>query len=40
MRVDLHGSVADFEPLDAVGSVLAGTRFRYRVESDRIVIEE
>jgi len=40
MRVDLHGTVADFEPLDAVQSVLAGTRFRFRMEPQRIVIEE
>jgi ferric-dicitrate binding protein FerR (iron transport regulator) len=39
MRVDLHGSVADFEPTEAVESVLAGTRFRYRIEPQRIVIE-
>ena len=39
MRVDLHGSVADFEPIDAVESVLAGTRFRYRIDANRIVIE-
>ena len=39
MRTDLHGSVEDFEPLEAVESVLATTRFRYRLEADRIVIE-
>jgi len=39
MRTDLHGSVADLEPLDAVVSVLSTTRFRYRIESDTIVIE-
>ncbi len=38
MRVDLHGSVADFDPQQALESVLAGTRFDYRIESDRIVI--
>lgn len=38
MRTDLHGSVADFEPLEAVASVLATTNFRYRLEADRIVI--
>lgn len=38
MRTDLHGSIADFPPLDAVASVLATTTFRYRVEPDRIVI--
>ena len=39
MRTDLHGSVQDFEPLEAVESVLATTNFRYRLEPDRIVIE-
>ena len=39
MRTDLHGSVEDFEPLEAVESVLATTNFRYRLEADRIVIE-
>lgn len=39
MRVDLHGSVADFEPLQALESILAGTTFHYRVEPDKIVIE-
>jgi hypothetical protein len=29
----------DFEPLEAVESVLATTNFRYRLEPDRIVIE-
>jgi ferric-dicitrate binding protein FerR (iron transport regulator) len=39
MRTDLHGSVADFEPLEAVESVLATTNFRYRILADRIIIE-
>lgn len=39
MRTDLHGSVQDFEPLEAMESVLATTNFRYRLEADRIVIE-
>ena len=39
MRTDLHGSVADFEPIEAVESVLATTNFRYRIQADRIVIE-
>ncbi len=39
MRTDLHGSIADFSPLEAIESVLATTAFRYRVEPDRIVIE-
>jgi len=38
MRTDLHGSVADFEPLDAVESVLATTSFRYRLAPGRIVV--
>ena len=38
MRTDLHGSVADFEPLEAVESVLATTKFDYRIEPDRIVL--
>ena len=40
MRVDLHGSVTGFTPLEAVEAVLAGTKFRYRVEAGRIVISE
>lgn len=39
MRTDLHGSVADFEPLEALESVLATTSFRYRIRADRIIIE-
>ena len=39
MRTDLHGSVQDFEPLEAVESVLATTKFHYRIQADRIVIE-
>ena len=39
MRIDLRGPLADFQPLDAAESVLATTRFRYRIESGRIVIE-
>ena len=38
MRTDLHGSVDDFEPLEAVESVLATTNFRYRIQADKIVI--
>ena len=40
MRTDLHGSVSDFDPLEAVESVLATTRFKYRIEADKIVIEQ
>jgi ferric-dicitrate binding protein FerR (iron transport regulator) len=39
MRTDLHGSISDFSPLEALESVLATTSFHYRVEPDRIVIE-
>jgi ferric-dicitrate binding protein FerR (iron transport regulator) len=39
MRTDLHGSISDFSPLEAVESVLATTSFHYRIEPDRIVIE-
>jgi ferric-dicitrate binding protein FerR (iron transport regulator) len=39
MRTDLHGSVSDFEPIQAVESVLATTNFRYRIRADRIIIQ-
>jgi ferric-dicitrate binding protein FerR (iron transport regulator) len=39
MRTDLHGSVENFEPLEAVESVLATTNFHYRIQADRIIIE-
>jgi len=39
MRTDLHGSVADLEPLEAIDAVLATTRFGYHIEPGRIVIE-
>ena len=39
MRTDLHGSVADFAPLEAVEAVLATTNYRYRIVANRIVIE-
>ena len=38
MKTDLHGSVEDFLPDDAITAVLATTRFKYRVTDDRIVI--
>ncbi len=38
-RTDLHGSVADFAPIEAVQSVLATTRFQHRIEDGRILIE-
>ncbi|MCH5376735.1 MAG: FecR family protein [Planctomycetes bacterium] len=40
MRTDLHGSVSDFDPLEAVESVLATTSFKFHIEADRIVIEK
>ncbi len=40
MRTDLHGSVSDFDPLEAVESVLATTSFKFHIEADKIVIEE
>ena len=39
MRIDLHGSIENFGPLEAISSVLATTAFSYHVEPDRIVIE-
>jgi ferric-dicitrate binding protein FerR (iron transport regulator) len=39
MRTDLHGSISDFAPLEALESVLATTTFRYHIEADKIVIE-
>lgn len=39
MRTDLHGSVADFDPLEALPSVLATTRLSYRIEPDRLLIQ-
>ena len=39
MRTDLHGSVSDFAPIEAVESVLATTSFKYRIERDRIIIQ-
>lgn len=39
MRTDLHGSILDFSPLEAIESVLATTAFRYHIEADKIVIE-
>ena len=40
MRTDLHGSVSDFDPIEALESVLATTKYQYRIETDRIVIEQ
>ena len=38
MRTDLHGSVEDFTPVEAVRAVMSTTSFRYRIEADKIVI--
>jgi ferric-dicitrate binding protein FerR (iron transport regulator) len=38
MKTDLHGSVEDFQPDEAIAAVLATTNFRYRIADDRIVI--
>ena len=38
MRTDLHGTLHDVTPNDAIAAVLATTTFRYRIETDRIVI--
>jgi hypothetical protein len=39
MRTDLHGSIENFTPLEAVESVLATTAFSYQIDPDRINIE-
>ena len=38
MRTDLHGSVDDFTPVEAVQAVMSTTTFRYRIEADKIII--
>ena len=38
MKTDLHGSVENFQPDEAITAVLATTRFNYRIADDRIVI--
>ena len=38
MKTDLHGSVEDFQPDEAISAVLATTNFHYRIADDRIVI--
>ncbi len=38
MKTDLHGSVENFQPDEAIAAVLATTNFRYRIADDRIVI--
>jgi ferric-dicitrate binding protein FerR (iron transport regulator) len=39
MRVDLHGTVADIPPIEALQSVMATTTFRFQVDADRILIK-
>lgn len=39
MRTDLHGSIEDFSPLQALESVMPTTAFRYHIEADKIVIK-
>jgi ferric-dicitrate binding protein FerR (iron transport regulator) len=38
MRTDLHGAIEDVTPVEAISAVLATTTFRYRIETDRIII--
>jgi ferric-dicitrate binding protein FerR (iron transport regulator) len=38
MRTDLHGSVDDITPVEAVKAVMSTTSFRYRLEVDKIVV--
>lgn len=40
MQTTLSGSIDDFTPMEAVVSVLPTTRFRYRIEAQRIVIAD
>ena len=39
MRVDLHGTVADISPVEALKSVLATTTFDFQIDADRILIK-
>jgi ferric-dicitrate binding protein FerR (iron transport regulator) len=39
MRTELHGSVDDFGPVEAIESVLATTAFKYRIENGKVIIE-
>jgi hypothetical protein len=39
MRADVSGSLPNVAPIEAATSVLAATRFTYRIEAARIVIE-
>lgn len=38
MRADLHGSVDDITPVEAVKAVMSTTSFRYRLEVDKIIV--
>lgn len=38
MRTDLHGSVDDITPVEAVKAVMSTTSFRYRLDADKLVI--
>ena len=40
MRTDVRGKISDLNPLEALESVLAVTKFKYRIEEGRIVIEQ
>jgi ferric-dicitrate binding protein FerR (iron transport regulator) len=40
MRTDLHGSIADFTPRNALQAVLPTTSLQYRIEGRRILIHE
>ena len=38
MRTDLHGSIQDLEPTEAIGAVLSTTTFDYRFDGNRLLI--
>jgi ferric-dicitrate binding protein FerR (iron transport regulator) len=38
MRTDLHGSIQDLEPTEAIGAVLSTTTFKYRFDGNQLVI--
>ena len=40
MRMDIRGRITDFSPDDALRAVLPTTSLRYRLEADKIVIEQ
>jgi hypothetical protein len=39
MRTDLHGSIGNVGPLDALDAVVTTTAFRYRIDGGRIVVD-